>query len=67
MADVLSDTNAKKYVFANDLVLKNICGNNSAKNCVHAGVKTGTTEHFNDAWTVGFTPDVTGAVLSVTW
>ncbi len=62
MADVLSDTNAKKYVFANDLVLNNICGNNQNTNCVHAGVKTGTTEHFNDAWTVGFTPDVTGGV-----
>jgi membrane carboxypeptidase/penicillin-binding protein PbpC len=62
MADVLSDTNAKKFVFFNDLVLNNICGNNSNTGCVHAGVKTGTTEHFNDAWTVGFTPDVTGAV-----
>jgi membrane peptidoglycan carboxypeptidase len=62
MADVLSDTNAKKYVFFNDLVLKNICGNNQQKNCVHAGVKTGTTEHFNDAWTIGFTPDMVAGV-----
>jgi membrane peptidoglycan carboxypeptidase len=56
MADVLSDTNAKKYVFGNDLVLNNICGNNQNTGCVHAGVKTGTTEHYNDAWTIGFTP-----------
>ena len=62
MADVLSDTNAKKYVFFNDLVLKNICSNNQAKNCVHAGVKTGTTENFNDAWTIGFTPDMVAGV-----
>jgi membrane peptidoglycan carboxypeptidase len=62
MADVLSDTNAKKFVFFNDLVLNNICGNNQATNCMHVGVKTGTTEHYNDAWTVGFTPDITGAV-----
>jgi membrane peptidoglycan carboxypeptidase len=62
MADVLSDTNAKKYVFGNDLVLNNICGNNQNTGCVHAGVKTGTTEHYNDAWTIGFTPDVVGGV-----
>ncbi|HEY2004436.1 MAG TPA: transglycosylase domain-containing protein [Candidatus Saccharimonadia bacterium] len=62
MADVLSDNNAKKYVFFNDLTLNNNCGNNSQSNCVHAGVKTGTTENFNDAWTVGFTTDVTAGV-----
>jgi len=26
------------------------------------GVKTGTTEHFNDAWTMGFTTDLTAGV-----
>ncbi|HVQ44666.1 MAG TPA: transglycosylase domain-containing protein [Candidatus Saccharimonadia bacterium] len=62
MADVLSDTVAKQFVFGNSLMLKNICGNNSNTNCVHAGVKTGTTEYFNDGWTVGFTPDVVAAV-----
>lgn len=62
MADVLSDNNAKKYVFFNDLTLQNNCGNNSQSNCVHAGVKTGTTENFNDAWTVGFTTDITAGV-----
>jgi membrane carboxypeptidase/penicillin-binding protein PbpC len=59
---VLSDTNAKRFVFGDDLVLTNICGNNSNTNCVHAGVKTGTTEHYNDAWTVGFTPDIVAGV-----
>lgn len=62
MADVLSDNDAKKYVFGNDLTLNNMCGNNNASGCVHAGAKTGTTEHFNDAWTVGFTKDLVAAV-----
>jgi hypothetical protein len=62
MADVLSDNVAKQQVFGNSLALKNICPNNSATRCVHAGVKTGTTEYFNDAWTMGFTPDVVGGV-----
>ncbi len=62
MADVLSDNNAKQYVFGNSLTLRNQCGNNSATGCVHAGAKTGTTEHFNDAWTMGFTPDIVGGV-----
>jgi membrane peptidoglycan carboxypeptidase len=62
MADVLSDNNAKTYVFGSDLLLRNACGNNHATNCVHVGSKTGTTEHFNDAWTMGFTPDIVGGV-----
>jgi len=62
MSDVLSDNNAKQYVFGNELALRNNCSNNQASGCVHVGVKTGTTEHFNDAWTVGFTPDVVAGV-----
>ena len=62
MANVLSDQAAKTYVFGNDLILQNACSNNSSTNCVHYGVKTGTTEHFNDAWTVGFTQSVTAGV-----
>ena len=62
MADVLSDNGAKQFVFGNELALRNVCVNNHATNCVHAGVKTGTTEHYNDAWTMGFTPDVVGGV-----
>jgi penicillin-binding protein 1A len=62
MADVMSDNNAKRYVFGNSLDLRNGCSNISARGCIHYGVKTGTTEHFNDAWTVGFTPDITAAV-----
>lgn len=61
-ADVLSDNNAKRYVFNNILDIANGCPANQATNCIHAGVKTGTTEHFNDAWTVGFTPDMTAGV-----
>jgi membrane carboxypeptidase/penicillin-binding protein PbpC len=62
MADVLSDNAAKTYVFGNDLALRNGCPNNKATGCVHVGSKTGTTEHFNDAWTMGFTPDIVGGV-----
>jgi membrane peptidoglycan carboxypeptidase len=62
MADVLSDNTAKQFVFGNELSLRNVCVNNRATNCVHAGVKTGTTEHYNDAWTMGFTPDIVGGV-----
>lgn len=62
MADVLSDNNAKQYVFGNSLSLRNQCANNQATNCVHAGAKTGTTEKFNDAWTMGFTPDIVAGV-----
>ena len=62
MADVLSDNAAKSYVFGSDLVLRKGCSNNRASGCVHVGSKTGTTEHFNDAWTLGFTPDFVGGV-----
>jgi len=62
MADMLSDNNAKQYEFGNDLTLKNNCGNNQATNCVHVGVKTGTTENYRDAWTVGFTQDMVAGV-----
>ncbi|HEY6736890.1 MAG TPA: transglycosylase domain-containing protein [Candidatus Saccharimonadia bacterium] len=62
MADVLADQKAKEYAFTDDLEIKNYCANNNASNCVHYGVKTGTTEHYNDAWTVGFTPDMVAAV-----
>jgi membrane peptidoglycan carboxypeptidase len=62
ISDMLSDNNAKQFVFGNELSLNNVCGNNSGTNCVHAGVKTGTTEHYNDAWTMGFTPDLVAGV-----
>ncbi|HEX3081991.1 MAG TPA: transglycosylase domain-containing protein [Candidatus Saccharimonadia bacterium] len=62
MADILSDTNAKKFAFFNDLVVNNICGNNSSTNCVHMGVKTGTTENYRDAWTMAFTPDIVAGI-----
>ncbi len=62
VANVLSDQAAKTFVFGNDLILQNACTTNSSTNCVHYGVKTGTTEHFNDAWTVGFTQGLTAGV-----
>jgi membrane peptidoglycan carboxypeptidase len=57
MSDVLSDNQAKDFVFHGELALRNNCPNNRASGCVHVGVKTGTTEHYNDAWTMGFTQD----------
>jgi membrane peptidoglycan carboxypeptidase len=62
MADMLSDNNAKQYIFDNILALKNNCGNNQDTNCVHVGVKTGTTEDYRDAWTMGFTSDLVAGV-----
>jgi len=62
VADMLSDNNAKRYVFLNDLDIKHGCGNNQSTGCIHDGSKTGTTEHFNDAWTIGFTPEVVAGV-----
>ena len=62
MADILSDNNAKRPFFFNDLVIKNMCGNNQATNCIHDGVKTGTTENFRDAWTIGFTNELVAGV-----
>ena len=51
--DILSDIDARAYVFGNNtnLFLENKT----------SGVKTGTTNDYRDAWTVGFTPSlVTG-------
>jgi len=62
MADVLSDNNAKRFAFGNDLDIRNGCGNNQNTGCIHIGSKTGTTEHYNDGWTMGFTPDLVGGV-----
>ena len=62
MADVLSDNNAKRDIFGSLLSLKNVCPTNGSSGCVHAGVKTGTTEKFDNAWTMGFTPDLVGGV-----
>ena len=53
IASILSDNNARSYIF----------GSNSALyiNGRNAGAKTGTTTDYRDAWTVGFTPSlVTG-------
>jgi membrane peptidoglycan carboxypeptidase len=62
MANMLDDNDAKQYEFGNILALKNNCGNNSDTNCVHVGVKTGTTDDVRDAWTIGFTKDIVAGV-----
>lgn len=51
--DILSDNNARAYVFGarNHLTLDR-----------PAGVKTGTTNDFHDAWTIGYTPSIVSGV-----
>jgi penicillin-binding protein 1C len=54
MSNVLSDTNAKRPIFGN------LLGVLTLKNRPVA-VKTGTTDAYRDAWTIGYTPQyVTG-------
>ena len=62
IADVLSDNNAKRFAFGNSLDIPRGCGNNQNTSCIHIASKTGTTEKFNDAWTMGFTPDLVAGV-----
>ena len=54
VSNVLSDNNARSYIF----------GTNSALQLGDRPVaaKTGTTSDFNDAWTVGYTPSIATAV-----
>ncbi len=53
LSDVLSDNNARAYVFGGS--------NNLTLPGRPVAAKTGTTNDFNDAWTVGYTPSlVTG-------
>lgn len=47
ISSILSDTNARAEVFGNAL--------NTNRT---AAVKTGTTEDYKDAWTIGYTPDL---------
>ncbi|HSX41589.1 MAG TPA: transglycosylase domain-containing protein [Candidatus Saccharimonadales bacterium] len=56
MANVLSDNKSRAFVFGSNNPL-NIPGR-------HVGAKTGTTELFNDAWTMGFSPDLVTGVWS---
>jgi membrane peptidoglycan carboxypeptidase len=54
MANVLSDNRSRAYIFGSNNPLT-IPGRVVA-------AKTGTTEHFNDAWTMGFSPDIVTGV-----
>ncbi|HSH31873.1 MAG TPA: transglycosylase domain-containing protein [Candidatus Saccharimonadales bacterium] len=53
ISDVLSDNGARAYIFGNALTLPG--GRKAA-------VKTGTTENYRDAWTVGYTPSLVAGV-----
>ncbi len=54
--DVLSDNEARSPLFGNDspLYFENY----------QVAAKTGTTQNYNDAWTIGYTPDLVTAVWS---
>ncbi|HUD10784.1 MAG TPA: transglycosylase domain-containing protein [Candidatus Saccharimonadia bacterium] len=62
IANMLDDNNAKDYIFHGILSVKNNCGDNSDTDCVHVGVKTGTTDDVRDAWTIGFTRNIVAGV-----
>lgn len=53
MSSILSDNTARSELFGSSL--------NLARNRV-AAVKTGTTENYRDAWTIGYTPSLTVGV-----
>ncbi len=52
--DVLSDNSARAYIFGEQNYLQ-LSGR-------EAGVKTGTTNDFRDAWTIGYTPSIATGV-----
>jgi penicillin-binding protein 1C len=51
ISDILSDSNAKKPTFTNLLGVLTVKGKQVA-------VKTGTTNNYKDAWTMGYTPSI---------
>lgn len=54
ITDILSDTKARQFIFGR--------GKNLQITGVQVAVKTGTTQEFRDAWTVGFTPNLATGV-----
>jgi penicillin-binding protein 1C len=55
MTDILSDNAARQYIFGPENVMELSDGRPAA-------VKTGTSNEWRDAWTVGYTPEVTVGV-----
>jgi 1A family penicillin-binding protein len=55
ISDILSDINAKKLTFGNLLGVLTVPNKTVA-------VKTGTTNGFKDAWTIGYTPSIVAGV-----
>jgi 1A family penicillin-binding protein len=54
ISDILDDDNARCMVFG--------CQNYLNFGDKHVAAKTGTTQEFHDAWTVGYSPKITAAV-----
>jgi len=55
ISDILSDTDAKKPIFTNVMANLSLSDRKVA-------VKTGTTDSYRDAWTIGYTPQYVTAV-----
>ncbi len=59
MSSILSDNNARAYEFSPDTVLTTQDWDNRP-----VAAKTGTTDGFQDNWTLGYTPDIVVGVWS---
>lgn len=60
IANIMSDDDAKQYIFGNALQVPGHVGHSQQGKGV--AVKTGTTEYFNDAWAMGYTPSIVAGV-----
>jgi membrane peptidoglycan carboxypeptidase len=60
LANMMSDATSRAFVFGSELNIPGHTGSGTAGQGV--AVKTGTTEHYNDAWTMGYTPSIVAGV-----
>lgn len=60
ISSILSDDDSRRFAFGNELQVAGHVGH--ALQAQGVAVKTGTTEHFNDAWTMGYTPSIATGV-----
>jgi penicillin-binding protein 1A len=58
--NMLSDSDAKSYIFGNILNVPGFTGHGLAGQGL--AIKTGTTTDFRDAWTMGYTPNLVAGV-----
>ncbi len=53
ISNILSDNQTRSYMFGSSLNVKGTDGKTKT-----VAVKTGTTDDYRDAWTIGYTPDI---------